>query len=1130
MKTDLDFLAGGGELGRRMRALDWSATPLGPPATWPQSLRSALSILLPSKAQIALFWGPDLVAFYNDAYRPVLGAKHPDSLGMPVREVWSEIWETGLGDLFRGVLTTGEAFWARDRSFILERHGYPEETFFDVSYDPVRDESGDVGGVFCIVSETTGRVVGERRLRTLRDLGLRTADARSADEVFTLAVEVLAENPHDVPFAFFYLDESQPGIGLRGIEPPPASAWNFDGIASSGRPLVVHTLDARFGVLPGGPWPEPAQTAVALPVMRVGQGRPYGFAVFGVSPRRRPDEDTLGFLQLVAAQIGATIANALAHEEERRRAESLAELDRAKTLFFSNVSHEFRTPLTLILGPLDDALGDATTPLPPVQRERLELLRRSARRLQRLVNTLLDFSRIEAGRVQAHYVPTDLGALTADLASGFRSTIERGGLRLVVDCPPSTEPVWVDRDLWEKIVLNLLSNAFKYTFTGEIAVTLRCADDDRVELQVRDTGTGIAPAHLPHLFERFRRVEGVRGRTYEGTGIGLALVQELVRLHGGEVRVESVEGQGSTFTVSLPLGHAHLPAERIGVERALPPGEHVEPYVEEAAGWLPDAPDEPGEPAPALPAAATLDGGNGGPQPAPPAGPSATAPGSRERIVWAEDNADMREYVRRLLSRRYDVEAVADGAQALAAVRARRPDLVLADVMMPRLDGLALVRALRADPATRTLPALLLSARAGEDSRIEGLDAGADDYLFKPFSSRELLVRVAALLRSAEVRAKAEESLREADRRKDEFLAILAHELRNPLGPVRNAAHYLKLRDLPDPELRRPIEMIERQVAQMARLIDDLLDVSRVSRGVLELQRGRLEFREVAEAAVDACRADIDARGQKLHVMLPRESVPLDADRARLIQVFCNLLANANKYTPPGGNIDLEAQVVEGGLEVSVRDDGIGIPAEQLAEIFELFAQVDRSLERQGGLGIGLTLARQLVELHGGTIEAHSAGRGQGSTFVVRLPIAVTAAQAEPPPDDRFETVAPRRILVADDNPDAGESLALLLRSAGHTVHLAADGESAFALAARFRPDVAFLDLGMPRLNGYDLARRIRREAWGRAIPLVAVTGWGQEADRKRGEAVGFDHHLVKPVAPDRLAKLLRGLTPAAIR
>jgi PAS domain S-box-containing protein len=373
----------------------------------------------------------------------------------------------------------------------------------------------------------------------------------------------------------------------------------------------------------------------------------------------------------------------------------------------------------------------------------------------------------------------------------------------------------------------------------------------------------------------------------------------------------------------------------------------------------------------------------------------------------------------------------------------------------------------------------------------------------------------------------AEESLREANRRKDEFLAILAHELRNPLAPVYNAALYLKLQDFPDPELKHSIGMIERQVVHMARLIDDLLDVSRISRGVLDLRLERLNFDEIAEAAVEACRDEIKARGHSLHVDLPRASVWVLADRHRLVQVFCNLLTNAAKYTPLGGRIELAVKVREDRtFEAVVADNGIGIPAAKLSEIFELFARVDPSLEGQGGLGIGLTLALQIIELHHGTIEARSDGAGQGASFLVRLPLASAAeiAPSEIEPGPRNE---PRRILVVDDNQDAAESLFLLLKSAGHSVQVAFDGDAALRIAAQFEPELVFLDIGMPKTNGYDAARRMRAESWGKSIHLVALTGWGQEDDRRRAEEAGFNAHLVKPVSPEALRQQIATLPSA---
>jgi PAS domain S-box-containing protein len=368
-----------------------------------------------------------------------------------------------------------------------------------------------------------------------------------------------------------------------------------------------------------------------------------------------------------------------------------------------------------------------------------------------------------------------------------------------------------------------------------------------------------------------------------------------------------------------------------------------------------------------------------------------------------------------------------------------------------------------------------------------------------------------------------QEAMREADRRKNEFVAILAHELRNPLGPIRNAARILKLKGPQDPELRSPIEMIERQTEQLARLLDDLLDVSRITRGALEMRREQIAFSKVVEASVDACREELQGRGVQLHVSLPAEPAELVADRARLIQVLCNLITNAAKYTPPGGKIELKAASEDGVLTVSVKDNGIGIPRERLTDIFDLFAQVDRSGDRSGGLGIGLTLVRQIAALHGGTIEARSEGIGQGSEFVLTLPVvAATAASPAPTSVSASGPAAmPRRVLIVDDNADAAESLATLLQIAGHDVHYALDGEAAIALAEQVRPDVALLDLGMPKVSGYEVARRIREQPWGKHIHLVALSGWGQAAERLRTQAAGFDVHLVKPVAPEVLNRLL---------
>jgi signal transduction histidine kinase/ActR/RegA family two-component response regulator len=386
------------------------------------------------------------------------------------------------------------------------------------------------------------------------------------------------------------------------------------------------------------------------------------------------------------------------------------------------------------------------------------------------------------------------------------------------------------------------------------------------------------------------------------------------------------------------------------------------------------------------------------------------------------------------------------------------------------------------------------------------------------------------LRQSIELQREMREALAESDRRKDEFLATLAHELRNPLAPVRNAIHILRARLPPTPELQWARDVIDRQVTQMARLIDDLMDVSRITRGTFELRRERVSLVEVVRLAVETSRPSIDASGHDLVLRLPAEPIYLDADVIRLAQVFANLLNNAAKYTGPGGRIAVTAQRDADTVSVTVQDSGIGIPSEMLAQVFEPFTQLDRSLERaRGGLGIGLALAKRLVEMHGGAIEAHSAGSGQGSRFVVRLPLSVqqTAAQAE-----ALSVPVPargrNRILVADDNYDSATSLSILLNDAGYDVRTAGDGVQALETAAQFRPDIVLLDIGMPKLNGYEVARHFRRQPWGRNMLLVAVTGWGGADHRQQTAQAGFDHHLTKPVDPAALTRLLASLTTSS--
>jgi PAS domain S-box-containing protein len=744
------------EVGRDLAAVDWAATPLGPPGSWPQSLQTAVDILLSSRFSMWMAWGPRLTFFCNASYRRnTLGRKYPWALGRPASEVWAEIWQD-IGPRIGTVLATGKATWDEALLLFLARSGYPEESYHTFSYSPLRDDTGAVVGMLCVVSEDTERIIGERRMATLRDLGSDPSVVRTEQETLDFAGRQLDRNRQDLPFTLSYLfgDDGATAwlAGSTGIAaghpaaPASLAAGDRDAVWPVAAPLrgeseLVDLTGAGFPIRPAGAWSEPPVQALVTPLARHG-GTPYGFLVAALNRYRPVDEDYRAFVGLVAGHLAAGIASARSYQDQQRRAEELTELDRAKTTFFSNISHEFRTPLTLIMGPVRE-LQRRLAEADPQVREELDVISRNGLRLGRLVNTLLDFSRIEAGRMQASYEPADIAQVTAELASVFRSAVDRAGLAFEVDCPTLPEPVYLDRGMWEKVVLNLLSNALKFTFDGTIRIAVRAADGQAV-VTVADTGIGVPGHEMPRLFERFHRIENTRSRSNEGSGIGLALVQELIQLHGGTITAASAEGVGTTFTIGLPFGHAHLPAGAIvPSSRPAMVSATADPFVQEALRWLPGA----------------MRNGDDGAAVRYPheeilSGPSArTGPVLSARVLVADDNADMREYLARLLhTAGYQTTTVTDGQAALDAVRAEAPDLVISDVMMPRLDGLGLVTVLRADARTAAVPVLLLSALAGQEASIEGLRAGADDYLVKPFSAVELLARVRSNLEMARVR------------------------------------------------------------------------------------------------------------------------------------------------------------------------------------------------------------------------------------------------------------------------------------------------------------------------------------------------------------------------------------------
>jgi PAS domain S-box-containing protein len=1363
----------GSDMAAAISEFDWARTPLGPAEHWPQSLKSAVRLMLGSRYPMFIWWGRELTAIYNDAYIDVLGPRHPWALGRSARETWAELWDV-LGPQTDAVLQRGTATW-NDRVLLpMERKGYVEETYFTFSYSPCFNDQGDVGGVFCTCTEDTARVLGERRLKSLGALSATVLDSRNAQDACERAAAALAGNPYDLPFALLYLQDSPQSARLAasaGIAAPALAVpqialtqadapWPLATVAATREGRLVSGLEVH--ALVAGPWPEPVQQALVLPLPAPTPGALTGYLVAALNPRRPLDEEYRDWLSLVAQQVANAVADARGFEEEQQRSRALAELDRAKTAFFSNVSHELRTPLALMLGPLTELLESG--PMQAGQRRSLEVARRNGRRLQRLVNTLLDFSRIEAGRMQARFQPVPLAAVTAELASFFDSPARRAGLKLEIDCPPLPQPVYVDRGMWEKIVFNLLSNAIKYTLEGRVRVSVQDTGSG-ARLEVSDTGVGISEDALPHLFERFFRVEGARGRSVEGAGIGLALVAELARMHGAAPQVRSRLGEGSSFSIELPYGDAHLPAAQVDAQAQPAGAASATGWLDEVEGWLPiESPADDAAPASQpLPLEADADS-------------TARAGGAvRGGILLVDDNADMRAYLSRLLGREHEVRTATDGWQALQRIGERLPDLVLTDAMMARMDGFELLERLRADPATAGLPVVMLSANASEEARVHALEMGADDFLVKPFHGRELLARVSGALRLAQARreavereqsvraeveqvleslgegfvavdpqwhftyvnstaetiygrpredligrdlwscfpevaqsvfgepfrramrervaltiegpydpltgwfevsvypvasgglsfhfrdilqsrlmeralresearfremaeampqilyvtdaqgrieyvnsqwkaftgqdsaqledlpgvihaddlavllrrwedalrnplplaaefrlraadgswrwfltravpvfddqgkvlrwygtstdidasrrnaealAQAHAALQQVERRKDQFIATLAHELRNPLAPLRNGVQLLALGGGPDGGARVQA-MMRRQIDHLVRLVDDLLEVSRITSGKVVLQRARVPIDEVLVSAAESSRPVVEAARHSLHVDVDEVAgLRVDGDPMRLGQVIANLLNNAAKYTEPGGHIALGARREGGEVVIEVQDNGVGLAPEMLEEVFQPFVQVDRSAARaQGGLGIGLSIVRSLVELHGGRVRAGSPGLGRGSTFEVRLPLADTPAQvpapASPGTAPMLRSGEGPSVLVVDDNRDAADSLGAMLEMMGARSRVVYGGPDALSAVEAELPTLVLLDLGMPGMDGYEVVRRLGAHPQRRRMHIVALTGWGQAEDRQRTREAGFDEHLVKPAEIDALEALL---------
>ena len=855
----------------------------------------------------------------------------------------------------------------------------------------------------------------------------------------------------------------------------------------------------------------------------------------------------------IDSQKHAEEVAALHMQELAAANQKLITAERYKSDFFATVSHELRTPLTLILSPLEALLAGALGPVDESLQPILTTVQSNAVRLLQMVNGLLDFAKLDAEKYLIHPEPTDIVALTKALAGDFQPNMQVSGLRFAFT---TTEPkiiLDVDRYLYERIVFNLLANAIKFTPRGgQISITLAYAST-HFSLAVEDTGIGIHKADLPLLFQKFRQIESTSTRRFEGTGLGLALVREFAHLLGGDVSVVSQQGKGSIFTVDLPLRRVNAQMDLAPI--AARPGPGVPEKSDEATRVNLKA------------VLAQSRDTNQGP-----------------RILVVEDNVELAGYIYSLLRHDYQVYWAQDGDEALAAIQAEAPDLVLSDVMMPKRDGLSLCRAIKSNPTTASLPVVLLTALIHREALLKGWEAGADDYLFKPFHPRELLARLRSLVAASLERKRGEAALRlanselesrvaertamlatanevlrqsEADERasrleaerltriKDEFLITLSHELRTPLVPIMGWIELINGGHLDEASRQEAFRTIERNARCELQLIEDLLDTSRVITGKLVLEREQVDLRKVVSSAVDTVRLAAAGKNISLQLTAPVEPCFVLGEARRLQQVLWNIIGNAIKFTPNGGKIDVCLARQNTAVVVSVTDNGVGIEPEFLPWVFDRFRQADSSTTRTyGGLGLGMSLVQHLVEAHGGSVTAQSAGKNHGSVFTVTLPIVtaeeakqsatawsggevrvVTSSTAPTKPPAILDGV---KILFVDDSPDERAFMKTCLTTQGGEVHVASSARDALARVASWAPDIVISDIGMPQEDGCSLIRRIRDlpAPIGR-IPAIALTAFGHPAERERALNAGFQLHLTKPCRSERLTEAIRSLLHA---
>lgn len=1079
------WLFQGGEAAERIASLDWSKTSLGPIDSWPQSLQTVVKLCLGSTSPAAVIWGPQQIQIHNDAYARICQEQEWRSLGQCFAQCWASTWPEASELLARA--SADEALTVdRQRIFLKEAEGRREERLFSFSFNPVPAESGRVEGVFLLATETTQQSLAERRLGILSELAAMLEEPSEATASLQGLASTLAAHSDDLPFLSIYLLDANGVYATRacssGLEEDDrvnpkmvdvadtaSTGWPFAEAVRRCETVLVDNLPARFERFACGPYLEAIPQALVLPIVVAGLEHPVALAVAGVSPRLPLDDAYRSFYVMLRAAITQLLTRVYTCNETQRWQETNAALSRSEERYRAIVEGQsemvcrFRVDGTILFanGAYARALG--------VTREELE---------GRSFWGFLQSEDQPAVRDLLAQIKPDMPEVNIEnrleTAAGYRWTMwSNRGLAFNEQGRP-TEVQSVGMDITDR----------KRT---EQALRER---EEQLRLALQGANAGAWSRDL------------ITGRTFWS--------QEFLSLYG--------YGQAAPQRFRDWIASVH-PEDREWVKAAFwqrAESEQTE-YQQEfrivhpqrgvrwilALGRLERDPE-----------------------------------GRALRISGINIDITERKAVEHALTESEErFRTLADNMSQLAWMAEpngwifwyNRRWYEYTGASLEEMQGWHWTEILKPDERDAIAHKARQFWSGGREwehtFQMRGKDGSYSWFLTRvtPIYNEEgRLIRWFGTNTDITEQRAAEQALKEASRRKDEFLATLAHELRNPLAPLRNSLEVMRLSSDDPTRVAEARAVMERQLAHMVHLIDDLLDLSRISRGRVTLRQERVSLNAVIQQAVELCRPQMEAARHKLSITTPPEPLYVNADPGRLAQVFANLLGNAAKFTNESGEIWLSVERSEAEVVVRVRDTGIGISADLLDKVFEMFTQGDASGQAQDGLGIGLSLVKGLVEMHGGSVEAHSEGHNKGCEFVVRLPAVMEENGERPLEEERsIERSRSHRILVVDDNRDAATSMATMLELMGHKTRTAHDGLEAIDAAEAFRPDIILLDIGMPKLNGYEAAEKIRQKGWARNVLLVALTGWGQAEDRRLSREAGFDFHLVKPVELAALQKLL---------